>query len=470
MSSDVRPDAAMVLDPWLRHQIQTHAQPGVAVAVADRGALVFDACYGLADLTTGERLTPEHRLRVASHSKSFTAAAIMVLRERGLLELSDPLGRFITGLHPAVAARPLSALLTHTAGLTRDGADSGQWGARRPFKTRDELLVELAEGPVIEPGSRFKYSNHGYAMLGMVIESVTGQAYRHWMAEALLGPLGLHSTLPDTPIGNPASRGWRLAHGHSAVWPLGRRVPVDVGMSTDALAPAGGFISTAADLARFFGGLDPAREHPLLSAQSRREMIEPRWPEPDASAGRWYGLGMLTQAPGETVSFGHAGVFPGMLSRTLHSPDAGFTVSMISNSADGLAPLWVDGAMALLTAARRDGRAPLAWQAWNGIWWSDWIAYLVLATGRRILVGQASLPNPLFDAIELAPLVDDPLRASIVKAPGLASYGEIARLVTDDQGRARELWLGGTRLLPAAAAADALLTRFNALSAPGGRA
>ncbi len=86
-------------------------QPGCSLAIAHRGQVVLDRAFGSADLAAGIGLTPLHRFRVASHSKSFTAAGILRLREQGRLNLDDRIGRYVTGLHPDVADASLSQLL-----------------------------------------------------------------------------------------------------------------------------------------------------------------------------------------------------------------------------------------------------------------------------------------------------------------------------------------------------------------------
>jgi CubicO group peptidase (beta-lactamase class C family) len=98
------------MDHWLRHaldyiprwiefQMRMSQQPGCIVAIAHRGAIVLERAFGCADLATGETLTPRHRFRVASHSKSFTAAGILKLREQGKLKLDDQAGQFVADLH-----------------------------------------------------------------------------------------------------------------------------------------------------------------------------------------------------------------------------------------------------------------------------------------------------------------------------------------------------------------------------------
>ena len=128
---------------WIEFQQSTIQQPGVIVAFVHRGDVVAEQAFGLANLDTGEKLTPRHRCRIASHSKSFTSAGIMKLREQRKLRLDDTVGQYIAGLHPRVAETTIAQLLSHSAGLTRDGADSGQFIDRRPYLSAKELLAEL---------------------------------------------------------------------------------------------------------------------------------------------------------------------------------------------------------------------------------------------------------------------------------------------------------------------------------------
>ena len=159
---------------WLEYQMRESEQPGCVIAIVHKGRVVLERAFGYADIVSRVPLTPRHRFRVASHSKSFTAAGIMKLREAGKLGLDDRVGQYVDGLHPAVAEATIAQLLSHSAGIVRDGTDSGQWQDRRPFLDEAELRSDLATAPAIEPNTRFKYSNHGYGLAGLVIEAVTG--------------------------------------------------------------------------------------------------------------------------------------------------------------------------------------------------------------------------------------------------------------------------------------------------------
>jgi D-alanyl-D-alanine carboxypeptidase len=129
---------------WLSFQLERYRQPGCSVAIAQGPHIVAEFAFGAADLETGKSLTPRHRFRVASHSKSFTASGVMLLREQGKIGLDDPIGRYVSGLHKGLAGARIAELLSHGAGVVRDGADSGQFSDRRPFLSRAELLAELS--------------------------------------------------------------------------------------------------------------------------------------------------------------------------------------------------------------------------------------------------------------------------------------------------------------------------------------
>src|SRR5947208_16320647 len=159
---------------WIDFQMNAMQQPGCMLAMTYRGKIVLERAFGHANLKTGEELTPRHRFRAASHSKSFTAAGIMKLREQRKLKLDDAAGRFVRDLHPKVARATIAQLLSHSAGLVRDGWDAGQWQDRRPFRSVEELRADLKMAPIIDGNTRFKYSNHGYGLAGLIIEAIAG--------------------------------------------------------------------------------------------------------------------------------------------------------------------------------------------------------------------------------------------------------------------------------------------------------
>jgi len=439
---------------WLAYQQRTSRLPGLQFAVAHRGQKVADAALGVRSRSSGEALTTDTRLRVASHSKTFTAVGIMRLVETGRLRLDDKVGHYVAGLHADSAETTIAQLLTHTAGLTRDGADAGQWQMRRPFLDASELRQALAESPVIGANTRFKYSNHGFGLLGLIIERIAGEPYAGWIAREVVARAALTQTLPDGPL--PPHVPFASGHGVAAL--LGEHFDIDNGGSTGALASATGFVSTASDLVQFYSLLVSDAPDTLLGPSSRREMTRRHWRVPDMTAERHYGLGLMHGGDGEWAWFGHGGAFPGCLSHTSVVAAQGLAISIIVNAVD-LAPIsLVDGVISILRACALNGAATPATSKWSGRFWSIWGAVDLLPVGDRVLVTQPAQLSPLLDAVELIDVGETTAR--IGKAHGFSSHGEGARLELDAEGRPGALWLGGSRLLPEAAMAAEVQQRF----------
>ena len=442
------------LPQWIEFQLRYSDQPGCAIAAAVGGEIVMEQAFGVADIGTGEKLTPRHRFRVASHSKSFTAAGIMKLRERGRLNLDDRAGQYVEGLHPAVAEATIAQLLSHSAGLVRDGADAGQFSDLRPFLNERELRADLAMAPTIAPNTRFKYSNHGFGLVGLIIEAISGEPYKEWIEREIIDAVGLGETDPDMPI----AAGAPMARGHSARLPLGRRVVIPGDNPTNALAAATGFVSTAADLARFFGQLDPAAQRSVLSVASRREMTRRHWRD-DAATERHYGLGIMCGQVGDLAWFGHGGAFQGFISQTVMLPNQGVTLSIVTNTIERMANAWADGAIHIIAGFARRGAPTDRVRSWTGRWWNLWSPFDLVPMGDRVLVAAPAQLNPFADASELEILRADEGRIAL--APSMRSQGEPVRRVRAAGGEVEEVWLGGTLLVSEAQLVAELDTRYD---------
>src|SRR5262249_35936877 len=129
------------ISAWIEFQMRCSQQPGCVFAVAHRDQIVLERAIGYADIAREDKLTPRHRFRVASHSKSFVAAGFMKLREQRKLHLDDQVGQYVSMVHPEVAETTIGELLSHSAGIIRDGSDAGQFLGARPFFSRKELIA-----------------------------------------------------------------------------------------------------------------------------------------------------------------------------------------------------------------------------------------------------------------------------------------------------------------------------------------
>jgi len=453
--------ALAYIPQWIAHQRRLTEMPGIAVAVADRGKLVLNQAFGLANLATGEALTPRHRFRVASHSKTFTATGIMRLLEAGRLRLDDTAGQYVPGLHPEVAQASIAQLLSHTAGITRDGADTGQWADRRPFLNEAELRAALAAPPVLPPNTRMKYSNHAFGLAGLVIAAVTGETYNDWIAREVVARAKLADTQPDVPL----AKGAKFSRGHSSKAALGARLVIPADNSTHALASATGFLSTAGDLASFFATLDPEAPRSILSAASRREMTRRQWPVPDSPGNRFYGLGTIhshvgASQIGEWAMYGHSGGFQGVKTQTATIPSRKLTVSVLTNAADGNPQLLLEGVVHILRAFAEAGPPAKALSGWSGRWWSLWDAVDLVPMGGKVLAALPGQANPFADVAELEVTGAD--EAVIRKAGGFGSHGEPARLVRGRGGKVAAVLMAGGKLVDEAAIGKELRARYGA--------
>lgn len=424
---------------WVDFQRQHFDQPGCAVAIARGAEIVLDRAFGVASLATGEPLTTQHRFRVASHSKTFTATGILKLHDEGRLRLDDVAGAFVAGLHPEVAVVTVGQLLSHSAGLVRDGGDSGQFTDRRPFRGEAELRADLALPPPLQPNERFKYSNHGFGLLGLIIEAVTGEPYPAWIMREVVDAAGLKSTYADIGLVEG-----RLASGHGTRLPLGRRPIIPGDNPTHAMASATGFVSTAADLARFFAQLSPKAETSVLSAASRRDMARRHWRDNESSLERYYGLGTIGGQWQGWDWFGHSGSFQGFITRTAVFPGEGLTVSVLTNAIDGFAHPWLDGIAHILKSFSLGGAPSSVAASWAGRFWTLWSAVDLVPIGEKVFAFSPAFQPPFTEGSEIA--VTGEGVGKVVRASGFLSPGEPVRCARGEDGTVCEVWIGGVRL------------------------
>jgi len=439
---------------WMEFQMRMSQQPGCVIAIAHKHRIVLEQAFGHADLARGISLTPRHRFRVASHSKSYTAAGVMKLREQGRLKLDDAVGHYVKGLNPRIARTTLGQILSHSAGIVRDGKEAGQFLDRRPFLSAEELMADLRAAPAIEPNTRFKYSNHGFGLIGLAIEAVTGEPFTSWMKREIIDAAGLEETHPDMPIPKAAP----MASGHSGRLLLGRRVVIPGDYTTNAIAPAGGVVSTASDLALFFAQLSPKAGKSVLSVASRHEMVRRQWRNQHSSLERYYGLGTISGSLGGWEWFGHSGGLQGYITRTCVIPEHDLAVAVLTNAIDGWAGIWVDGAMHILRAFSRHGAPSRKVRDWKGRWWSVWGAIDLVPMGNKVLVVGPGFINPIGDAGELEITARDQGRFAV--ADGYSSYGEPVRRVRDRAGKVTEVWLAASKMLPEAKVAKEMQARY----------
>ena len=320
--------------------------PSLAAAVMRDGETVWETAVGAADVAGGVEASPDTQYRIGSITKTFTAAAIMQLRDAGTLDLEDTLDRHLDG----VAHRPtIRRLLSHASGLQRESHDDA-WLSLR-FASAQELVTTLAEAEqVLPPGARFHYSNLAYALLGVVVERASGMPYQEYVRERLFAPLGLErTTFAPEP---PAALGYLVQPYADGVWDT---VPVD----TAGWSSAGQLWGTVRDLCRWAAFLaDP--DESVLAAATVEEM---RTLQVIKDHERWthgYGLGLALRRDGERILAGHGGSMPGFIAQLYVSPRDKVGVSVLTNESNADLE-----ELALALVARTVERWPVAPEPWR---------------------------------------------------------------------------------------------------------
>ena len=339
-------DAVAEVDRLVDAFVAREPVPGVAYGVVVGGELVHTRGVGTAHTGTETPPTPDTVFRIASMTKSFTAATVLLLRDEGHLRLDDPVTDHVPALqgqrasHAGAPTITLRHLLSMSAGYPGDDP----WGDRQQDLDLDRFTVLLERGPSFAwmPGTAFQYSNLGYAILGRVIANVTGQEYRDVVRTRLIEPMGMASTGYDVGA-FPAER---LATGYVRRDERFVEVPF---AGYGAFAAMGGLFSTVCDLARWIDGFARAfapgagaDDHPLsraarLEMQQVHRQIEPEvtWTSiadlPTASVVG-YGFGTFVRsdlALGKVVA--HGGGYPGFGSHMRWHPASGVGVVVLGN-------------------------------------------------------------------------------------------------------------------------------------------
>jgi CubicO group peptidase (beta-lactamase class C family) len=293
------------------------------VLVEKNGEVLFSGAYGLADRDKKIPNTLDTRFRIGSMNKMFTAVAVLQLAETGKIKLTDPLGKYITDYpNQEIATKvTIHQLLTHTGG-TGDIFGPEFDTHRKELRTLNDYVTLYGKrGPQFEPGSRWRYSNYGMVLLGVVIERVTGQSYYDYVRDHIYIPAAMTSSgsLPEDQVVPGRSIGYMRSPGGDG-W-----VP-----NTDTLpyrgTSAGGGYSTVGDLVRFANAL---LGHKLLNAGSTQLLITGKV---EAGAGGKYAYGFEDERDKDGNGWvGHGGGAPGMNGDLRIYPKSGYIVAVLAN-------------------------------------------------------------------------------------------------------------------------------------------
>lgn len=262
--------------------------------------------------------------RIGSITKTFTAVAVLQLRDEGRLELTDPVGRHV--VDAPHGDRSVGELLAHSAGITAE--PRGEWWERTPGRTWAVIAASNTRDPVFPAQQRHHYSNLGYAILGELVARLRNQPWFEAIAERILARVGLTETsyLPREDAAPGTSRDpWTG---------IRYREPAH---DAEAMAPAGQLWSTTADLARWGDVLVNGYDG-VLSSGTAKEMRTVHAADPDTQHRGGYGLGLrLHWRPGSTL-VGHTGSMPGFLAGLFCDASSGVGAVILANATTGFEP------------------------------------------------------------------------------------------------------------------------------------
>lgn len=311
--------------------------PGAAVLVSRAGATVFKNAYGLADLDSGRPLTTTTPIRLGSLTKQFTAAAIMLLHDQGVLSFDDPASSWVPELE-RFGPITVRHLLNHTSGLP-DYYERLE--AMSSTTSEDGLLtadvaVEVygtwgeLEFPI---GSAYRYSNPGYEVLGLIVERASGQSYSEFMEAHVFGPLEMDSSdvrdRPDRRISNRAV-GYRPDDGDGkadgkadgeAAWVESDHHPLNW------ILGAGGIYATVEDLGRWHRAVFAGD---LLEPETLAQALTPATLTNGTKHPYGFGWGLGDKLGRQAVH--HTGGWVGFRTAMAHFPEDDLMVVVLSNA------------------------------------------------------------------------------------------------------------------------------------------
>ena len=418
---------------WLEGQIEYRGLPGIVVGVVSDQDLAWAAGFGHADLDGDRRMDVDTRFRMASHSKLFTATAIMQLREQRKVRLDDPVTDYLPWFTFQLAAPddpPLTIehLLTHSSGLPRE---AGSHWSDLDFPTAAEVRDLMSDRQAaFSPEVRWKYSNLAYTIAGMVVEQVSGLSWAEYLQQNIFDPLGMSSSSVDTEDAKMATGyGIRMPDGSRAVMPF---------VDARGMAAATGLTSTVEDMARFVSAqfrTGARGDDRLLSTASLREMHRVRMLENTWTNGQ--GIGFSVRRVDGKIFIGHGGGYPGYTTNTSIQLDSKVGVIVLTNTNDSnpgqiAQQLMSTVGEAVATATATEPQAAAwdpAWERFAGRYRSRNGERQVLVMNDRLVV-MNPWATSIEDPTELEAIDDGLFR--MVAPTGGGAVGEVVRFVEEN--------------------------------------
>lgn len=299
-------------------------KPGASVLVVRGDSVLVRTSYGMRDVEAGLAATPATNYRLASLTKAFTAMAVMQLVQEGRLTLDTPAVKVLPGFPAYAKSVTVKNLLNHTSGLW-DYEDFVPDTQTYQVKDRDalRLVATRAESTYFAPGSTYRYSNTGYALLALIVEQITGGRFADVLRERIFAPAGMINTVAlEEGISTVAER----AYGHTVTGDSIKRTDQS---NTSAVLGDGGVYSSIDDMAKWDKAL---RTHALIDSTLWRQAITP----PHLASGNptQYGFGWFADSLEGHPRLKHHGETRGFTNAIQRFPEDGLTIVILTNRTD----------------------------------------------------------------------------------------------------------------------------------------
>ncbi len=348
VKKDLIKQSLHLIDNWLNFQTYFKEIPGVAVGIFVEDEIVFKKEYGYANLGSKKKLNDQHLFRIASHSKLFTATAIMKLYHQEKLSIDDKISKhlpwFTSEKDENMQHIRIRHLLSHSSGMTRDGL-TGHW-SNHEFPSIEEIKKQVKEGiSFFKTSEILKYSNFGYTILGQIVEAVSGLSYSDYIQKEILDVLGMQNTVVDIDENNIA----RHATGYKVKYPGNEREEFEH-VPARVMHSATGLSSTVEDLIKFYRA-HMIGNNTLFPDYIKREMQRIQFKAEKADWG--LGFSVTTSVPNIKI-VGHGGGYPGFITRSGLIQDKKMIVVALTNAVDGPALTLFLGIIKLLEKIEKE--------------------------------------------------------------------------------------------------------------------
>lgn len=334
--------AAAAAAAEVREAVETDGRGGAALGIFVGGEAVLVEGFGLADMESGEAAGPEHLFRIGSITKPVTAMAMLALIEEGRARRGDPVRRFVPEL--ARVENPFEwapgptifQLATMTGGLAREPANLPTYLVGAPEEWLSVVFRALEETRFeYEPGTKYQYSNIGYAVLGGAVERAAERPFMEFVSERLLQPLGMEETIfyPTEALSERIAAGYQVEDDGS----VDAETPAREHEGRGYKVPNGALYSTVADLGvflRFLAGVESAAFDAVIPSETRQDNLTRAFAAGDLSSG--YGFGFMSRRLGdaggtEFTAYGHGGSVAGYRAAAWIEPETGAAVVVLRN-------------------------------------------------------------------------------------------------------------------------------------------